>query len=111
ADGDERPASAYERRRRGGGDLPDETRAAQAAGDVDAERDNEDVDGHPERVEDAPVDAARVEPVEDAAARRRAGAERHGDGGVHREDADERADRGSDERSAVDEKVPPLNVE
>src|SRR5206468_7869462 len=96
---------------RGGGDVPDEPRAGQAAGDVDAEGDGEDVDGHPERIEDAPVDAARVEPVEDAAAGRRAGAERHGDGGVHREDADERADRGSDERRDVDEKVPPLDVE
>ena len=57
------------------------------------------------------ADAARVEPVEDAASRRRAGAERHGDGGVHREDADERADGGGDEGREVGKEVPPLDVE
>src|ERR1051326_364086 len=111
ADGDERPAAADERRGCGGGEVPDEPRAGKAAGDVDAERDDDDVDGHPERVEDAPVDAARVEPVEDAAAGRCAGAERPRQRGVERKDPDERADERGDERRGVDEQMPPLNVQ
>ena len=91
--------------------IPDEPRTGQAAGCIHADVDREDIDGHPDRIEDAAIEAASEKFVKDE----RGDAAQAPDGGdedeADFEDAEPRADQSCDRARRVDEEVTPLQRE